>query len=95
MSKPRADKQSDVPDALIKELLTESELRMVKQRYSIVNLLNRGLSIRDIAARLKVGTDTVVRVSRIRKLSRAAGMSAEVEKAKPLKWVFGESSNEE
>ncbi len=65
MSKPQAERVVNVPEELLKELLTPSEWRMVKQRFLIINLLEEGLSIRKIAAQVKVGTDTVVRVARM------------------------------
>lgn len=65
MSKPRQDKNIQIPDNTLKQLLTSSEIRMLKNRFQIMNLLVDGLSIRKIANQVKVGTDTVVRVARI------------------------------
>lgn len=65
MSKPQAERSINVPDEILKEILTPSEWRMVKQRFLIINLLEEGLSIRKIAAQVNVGTDTVVRVARM------------------------------
>lgn len=65
MSKPQTERIINVPDDLLRELLTPSEWRMVKQRLHIINLLEEGLSIRKVAAQAKVGTDTVVRVARM------------------------------
>lgn len=96
MSKPKLDRAVNVPNELIKELLTDSELRMVKQRMLIIKLLEEGLSIRAVAQRARVGTDTVVRISRklessqllrqaFRQLSQQTPQST---------WIFGKSETE-
>lgn len=94
MSKPKLERNILVPDHLIKELLTESEWRMVKQRLLIINLLEEGLSIRKIAERAKVGTDTVVRVARIMK-KKSLRVVLDAENRKTIKthtpWIFGKS----
>lgn len=91
MSKPKTDHRIGVPEGIIKELLTESEWRMVKQRLLIINLLKDGLSIRKISQRVKVGTDTVVRVSRKLEKSQALKKlySSGLKQVGPSKWVFG------
>lgn len=87
MSKPRTDRNIRIPDYALKLLLTSSEVRMIKNRFRIVNLLEDGLSIRDIARRVKVGTDTVVRVaSMIEKSSRP---TRKIITNTP--WIFGKS----
>jgi len=48
MSKPKLDRQIKVPDQILKNLLTSSELRMLKNRYQIINLLNEGLGLAPI-----------------------------------------------
>lgn len=91
MPKPQHETDIDVPVNLIKDLLTESEWRMVKQRLIIIQLLARGLSIRQVASRAKVGTDTVVRISRI--LQNSSRLKDWIEEKQPLsssKWVFGQ-----
>lgn len=97
MSKPKEDIDINVPAELIKELLTESEWRMIKQRLLIINLLREGLSIRVIAARVGVGTDTVVRMSK--KLRENKKLKEVYEKfitpKSSSKWVFGQVSREE
>ena len=65
MSKPKIDKKGQIPAHLVLELLTSSEIRMLKNRWQIINLLEEGLSIRSIAQEVGVGTDTVVRVARM------------------------------
>ena len=95
MSKPIIERNIDVPLDVLKELLTSSEWRMVKQRLLIIKLLGEGLSIRQIAERAQVGTDTVVRMSRkvetspeLRKLAGRGGSEGS------SKWVFGQVSSE-
>lgn len=91
MPKPKTDVQIEVPDEIIKELLTESEWRMVRQRLQIVKLINRGLSVRDIAKRAKVGSDTVVRISKkYTKSDKLKDLFKEKEiLPSASKWVFG------
>ena len=96
MSKPKIERNFDVPLVLVKELLTASEKRMVKQRLMIIELLEEGLSIRQIAIQVKVGTDTVVRISRMLEnnpkirdfLQKPSSPSAS-------KWIFGQVGSEE
>jgi Trp operon repressor len=91
MPKPQEEKDVDVPVNLIKDLLTESEWRMVKQRLFVIQLLARGLSIRQVATRAKVGTDTVVRISRM--LAGSPKLKEWLEDKNPTsssKWVFGQ-----
>lgn len=95
MSKPKTSHQIEVPLDLIKELLTDSELRMVKQRLLVVQLLEEGLSIRKVAEAAKVGTDTVVRM--IRKLEGSATLREAFRKMSTptveSKWIFGKSDD--
>lgn len=89
MSKPKLDRQIKIPDHLFKKLLTPSELRMLKNRYQIINLLDQGLSIRQIAGKLSVGTDTVVRVIRLAEKNTLKKKS-EIRKFKTATpWIFG------
>lgn len=92
MSKPREEKKFQVPVVAIKELLTTSELRMLANRWQIINLLEEGLSIRAVAQKLKVGTDTVVRVSRMMHKENLREI-LDQKKPAPAKtsWVFGKS----
>lgn len=96
MSKPKREKNIQIPDSILKELLTPSEMRMLKNRFQIVNFLEDGLSIRNIAKQVKVGTDTVVRVARILEKSTLRKAINGVKNRKlPLKtqtpWIFGKS----
>ena len=89
MSKPKLDKKIQIPNEVLASLLTASELRMLKNRWQIAGLLDEGLSIRNIAKQVKVGTDTVVRVARmVKKLPP---------KPLPFKtntpWIFGKSDD--
>lgn len=85
MSKPKDALSIEIPDKLIKELLTDSEIRMVKQRLLIIKLLSEGLSIRAVAKKARVGTDTVVRISRKLESSRSLKNALS-----STKWVFGQ-----
>lgn len=95
MAKPKLDRAIVVPQALVKELLTDSEWRMVKQRLLIINLLQEGLSIRKIAERVKVGTDTVVRMSRKMQTPSLKKALEELKSgaSNEAKWVFGKSED--
>lgn len=91
MSKPSIDRSINVPDDLIKKLLTDSEWRMIKQRLHIINLLDDGLSIRQIADTAGVGTDTVVRVS---KMATTRSLRKKFNLKKPkhsTPWIFGKT----
>lgn len=83
-----------MPDELLKELLTPSEWRMVKQRFLIINLLEEGLSIRKIAAQVSVGTDTVVRVARMaekKSLRNVLSQKSERKIKTSTPWIFGKN----
>lgn len=94
MAKPIKDKNIDIPDSVLRDLLTPSEIRMLKNRWQIIQLLEEGLSIRRIAEKVGVGTDTVVRVARMRE----KGNFKKVNKTNKLPfktqtpWIFGKSS---
>ena len=100
MSKPKTSSNVNIPDEIIKQLLTAAEFRMLKNRWQILNYLEEGLSIRKIASKAKVGTDTVVRVARMaekgdlrKKISKAfpriSKASLRVKTSTP--WIFGKS----
>lgn len=96
VSKPKVEKNIQIPDHILKELLTASELRMLKNRWQIINLLEDGLSIRKVAGSVKVGTDTVVRVARMMEKARLHQTLAKERRSKlPFKartpWIFGKS----
>ena len=98
MSKPKTEKKIKIPDKLIFDLLTPSEIRMLKNRWQILNFLKDGISIRRIAKEVKVGTDTVVRVvrmiekSNLRKLLNKEGnLGRKINTNTP--WIFGKSND--
>jgi uncharacterized protein YerC len=99
MSKPQDDKNVSVPPALLAELLTDSEVRMVKQRLMILRLLSEGHTVRSIAEQVGVGTDTVVRMAR--KIESNPALQLAFEKhltpaaKSSSKWVFGQVGTEE
>jgi uncharacterized protein YerC len=90
MSKPRLEREMEVPPEIIQELLTDSELRMVKQRLLIAKMLVAGKSIRDVAQRVGVGTDTVMRVSRkLKESKQLLEYFGEQPQQQKSKWSFG------
>lgn len=94
MSKPKQDNNIEIPDSLLKHLLTSSELRMLKNRWQIIQQLEEGLSIRKVAQKVKVGTDTVVRIARMMEKSNFK-LTKKLTKL-PFKtstpWIFGKNT---
>ena len=99
MSKPQDDVNVKIPPELLADLLTDSEIRMVKQRLMILRLIAEGHSVRSIAEQVGVGTDTVVRMAR--KIESNPALKLAFEKTQnpkstnSSKWVFGEVGTEE
>ena len=91
MSKPKKSSNSQIPSEMLKELLTPSEFRMLKNRWQIVNLLKTGLSIRKIAASVKVGTDTVVRTIRMVEKNNILNKNKTKQIKSTTPWIFGKS----
>lgn len=96
MGKPKRDKNIEIPDYILKYILTPSELRMLKNRWQIIECLEEGLSIRKTAERVKVGTDTIVRVARmIEKSSMRKILDKEMVQTRQFKsrtpWIFGKN----
>ncbi len=92
MSKSKKDVNIQIPNDVFKQLLTASEIRMLKNRWQIINLLENGLSIRKIAAQVKVGTDTVVRTIRMVEKNNVLSKSTKHKKIKSsTPWIFGKS----
>lgn len=94
MSKPKISKNVTIPLDILPKLLTASESRMLKNRWQILNLLEDGLSIRAIAEKMKVGTDTVVRAARLKekvdlKASIAEKNRVTIKTKTP--WIFGKN----
>lgn len=95
---------------LFSELLTESEIQMIKNRIKIGLRLTDGYSVRQIAKEIGVGTDTVVRVSKIlknssfqkvlpffeyqKKAKETKKITKSVTKKPSSVWVFGKSEEE-
>ncbi len=93
MSKPKSEKNIIIPESFLKELLTPSEVRMLKNRWQIVSLLQEGLSIRNVAKQAKVGTDTVVRVKR---MVDKNDFEDKLNSTQNLKtpWIFGKNEDQ-
>lgn len=49
----------------LKDILTSSELRMLKRRWHIASLLAEGLDIRTVAQKTKTSTQTVSKIKKI------------------------------
>lgn len=93
MSKPKTAKDIQIPDEVLFKLLTPSEIRMLKNRFSIVQFLDMGLSIRQTAYKVKVGTDTVVRVSKMMEKNNLRLInSRKIKQISPTSWIFGKSN---
>ena len=96
MSKPKKDTNIEIPDNFLKHILTSSEIRMLKNRWQIIQLLKDGFSIRKVAKQVKVGTDTVVRVARmleksyLRKLLNKERDTRQIKSQTP--WIFGKNN---
>ena len=100
MAKPKLDEQSarasrtkniNIPTEIIEHLLTPSEVRMLKNRWQILNLLEDGLSIRSIAKQIKVGTDTVVRVARMAERKNLKTFFKKDTFTTRTPWIFGKN----
>lgn len=88
MGKPKSVKNIQIPTDILKDLLTSSEWRMLKNRFQIKNLLEEGYSVRRIAKQVKVGTDTVVRVARMMEKHPKA---ERIKTKTSTPWIFGKS----
>ena len=93
MSKPKIERNIAILDNLLKDLLTPSEIKMLQNRYEISKLLQSGLSIRAVAAKAQVGTDTVMRVARMveKKGLQKVGLGSKIKTKTP--WIFGRSDD--
>ncbi len=58
-------KNVDEIKLFLKDILTGSELRMVKKRWYIANLLLEGIDIRTVSSRAEAGIQTVVRIKQV------------------------------
>jgi Trp operon repressor len=101
MSKPTEDKFITMPLEIISKMLTPSEMRMLQNRWEILNLLIDGLSIRNVAKEVHVGTDTVMRTSRmlenedLRNALVQLRRDPEIRQISQNPWVIGKSRDEE
>jgi uncharacterized protein YerC len=96
MSKPKIGAKIEIPDEILKNLLTASELRMLKNRWQIIQMLEAGDTIRNVADKVKVGTDTVVRVSKMMQDGNLQKvLDSKVRNVKKIKtstpWIFGKN----
>lgn len=95
MSKPKINKTIQIPDQILRNLLTPSEIRMLKNRWQIIQYLEDGLSIRKIAEHVKVGTDTVVRVSKMLQENNLHSLMGRQRQKEEIKsqtpWIFGKN----
>jgi uncharacterized protein YerC len=99
MAKPKKDLTnlrplavSEIPIEILKDILTESEIIMLKNRWLIIQCLDNGLSIRKTAAKVKVGTDTVVRVSKMfekKTIKNYFGKTGDRQFKTQTPWIFG------
>lgn len=58
-------KNVDEVKLFVKDILTKSELRMLKRRWHIARLLTKGLDIRAVAQQSKTSTQTVSKIKKI------------------------------
>lgn len=58
-------KNIDEVKIFIKDILTPSELRMLKRRWHIANLLHDGMKLRDVARKSRASTQTVSKIKSI------------------------------
>lgn len=96
--KSKNTRETNVPEEILFELLTESEVVMVKNRWRVISLLEEGVSVRKIAEEAKVGTDTVVRMAKLlRHNPRVKHFlnKSDSSKSSGSKWIFGKIGGEE
>src|SRR3989338_335768 len=97
MAKPKLDLPAgrqgkiNIPPNILPELLTASEIRMLKNRWQIILALEEGLSIRSIAEEVGVGTDTVVRVARMSERKDLRKFLKKETISTKTPWIFGKS----
>ena|SRR3972149_1999772 len=58
-------KNIDEVKIFIKDILTPSELRMLKRRWHIANLLYDGMKLRDVATKSHTSTQTISKIKSI------------------------------
>jgi len=77
----------------LSDLLTDSELRMIKKRWHIACLLDSGLGVRKAARRTKASTQTVLRVKK-RMVSGSGGLRLALARTKRTQRQEGKKSSE-
>lgn len=87
------EKNFSIPDHILRDLLTPSEVRMIKNRWQIIKYYEGGFSIRKIAKQVKVGTDTVLRTIRLVDKDNLIHkrQKESKEKLSSTPWIFGKS----
>lgn len=74
-------KNTEEVKLFLKDILTRSELIMLKRRWHIANLLVLGMEMRDVAMEAHASTNTVIRVKKILEEGRG-GLLLAIQKAK-------------
>lgn len=74
-------KNVDEIKPFLKDILTSSELRMLKRRWHVANLLFEGFDIRTVATKSKTSTQTVSKIKRILE-EGYGGLRLAIEKSK-------------
>lgn len=69
-------KTKDDLKLFLKDILTSSELKMLKRRWHIANLLAKGLDIRTVAEQSKTSTQTVSKIKKILEEGKGGLVSA-------------------
>lgn len=85
MSKPTKEKNIHIPTEVLMDFLTPSEVRMLKNRWRVAQLLKTGQTVRSIAEQVEVGTDTVIRVAKMFERKK----TPKIKSTTP--WIFGKS----
>ncbi len=74
-------KNTDEIKLFIKDILMPSELRMLKRRWHIANLLYDGMKLRDVARTSKTSTQTVSKIKSILEGERG-GLALAIERVR-------------
>jgi len=76
-------KNVDEIKLFLKDILTASELRMIKRRWHIASLLLQGLDIREVAGASETSTQTVSKIKQILEEGHG-GLKLAVERSRKL-----------
>lgn len=63
-------------EKFLRDILTDSEIKMLKRRWFVANLINEGHTVREAAEIARVGTDTVMRV--LTKIKKGSGVLRDI-----------------